>query len=111
MSKLAELAQKADEILKLPEQVEHLQELSLQLEKEVKRQAALVVLYESQVTALRNKLHAYCVLLGDLQNRPEGCLRDRVNRLEGASELDHIDVPKDAWILDQAGGEEEKTDG
>lgn len=110
MTKLAQIAQRADEILKLPEQVENLQALALKLEEEVKKQAALVLLYESQVTALRNKLHAYCVLTGDLKNKPEGCLRDRVHRLEGASELDHIDVPEDSWIIDQAGGEE-KNDG
>jgi hypothetical protein len=110
MSKLAELAQKADELLKMPEQVENLQALMLQLEDTVKKQAALIVLYESQVTAMRNKLHAYCILTGDLQNAPEGCLRDRVRRLEGASELDPIDVPEDSWLRDQAGGEEKSSD-
>ncbi len=110
MSKLASLAQKADEILKLPEQVENLQALALKLEDEVKKQAALIVLYESQVTAMRNKLHAYCILMGDLNDQPPGCVRDRLLRLERKLKMDHIDVPKDSWILDQA-GEEGKTDG
>jgi hypothetical protein len=32
--------------------------------------------------AMAQKLHAYCVLLGDLNNQPPNCLRDRVSTLE-----------------------------
>jgi hypothetical protein len=103
MTQLAKLANKADEILALPEQIANLQAMALGLEEEVTKQLARVALYESQVEALRNKLHAYCVLTGDLKNAPEGCLRDRVRRLEEAMELEPLDVPEGAWKV-EAGG-------
>jgi len=96
-TKLAKLAEKADTLLALPEQIENLQALALALEEEVKKQAARILLYDSQVEALKAKLNAYCILTGDLQNQPEGCLRDRVKRLENASELDPTDVADGAW--------------
>ena len=62
--------------------VQSLQEKVEHLEAQVFREQEMVAIYESQIVTLRDKLQAVCLLVGDLANKPDGCLRDRVARLE-----------------------------
>ena len=86
-------------ILGLPDRIEKLRDLILQIKESAKDQIELVERHAQNVIALRNKLQAYCILTGDLQNKPEGCLRDRVTRIEKHLGLEPLDVPEGSWLL------------
>jgi hypothetical protein len=77
----------------IEKQIDVIEELS-------KRQDTLCKCFE----VLRDKTQSVCALVGDLQNAPKNCLRDRVKKIEAVTDLSGSDVsPIDLEILTTKG--------